>query len=297
MISDMISGISIVCFAASYGVALALEVSRLFFRISVRTAAAIGMASAGLIAHALYLGVQFHKVAAAESPLASWFHWCLVAAWVLAAVYIGLAVARPKTATGVFMLPLVLVLVAVAYPFQDTGPLPPGRASSYWGMIHGVTLLLGTAVVMLGFATGVMYLVQSYRLKHKLPPRQGLRLPSLEWLQRVNGRSTIVSTCLLGPGLLIGIVLNVGEGPLPWTDPVVCTSGLLLAWLLVVSLFELFYEPARRGAKVAYLTVASFIILALVVSILLFGPSKHPGSKLAGVSRPEVSDDAADGRL
>ena len=42
-----------------------------------------------------------------------------------------------------------------------------------------------------------MYLVQSYRLKHKLPPIQGLQLPSLEWLERVNARATVLSALLL----------------------------------------------------------------------------------------------------
>ena len=38
----MLDGISIVCFAASYAVALCLEISRLFFRIGLRTAIMVG---------------------------------------------------------------------------------------------------------------------------------------------------------------------------------------------------------------------------------------------------------------
>ena len=45
----MLSGISIFCFSASYGVALALEVSRLFFRMPVRLIVMIGFAILGWI--------------------------------------------------------------------------------------------------------------------------------------------------------------------------------------------------------------------------------------------------------
>ena len=42
---------------------------------------------------------------------------------------------------------------------------------------------------------------QSYRLKQKLLPRPGLRLPSLEWLQQLNRRSLLLFTGFLALGL------------------------------------------------------------------------------------------------
>jgi len=277
----MLSGISMTCFAASYSVALALEISRLFLRVSVRTALSIGFAAAGLLAHTLYLYVQVQAEWAGGSPLASWYHWCLMVAWVLAAAYVGLALAHPKTTVGLFMLPTVLVLVGVSYPFREAPPFPDRTGAAVWTPIHVVALLLGAAVVVLGFVAGVMYLVQSYRLKHKLPPRQGLRLPSLEWLERINSRSTIVSACLFAAGVLAGILMNVSRGTVPWTDPVVYATGPLLAWLLIASVVELFYRPARQGRKVAYMTVASFVFLGLVLAVtLLVG---HGGERGKGV--------------
>ena len=49
--------------------------------------------------------------------------------------------------------------------------------------LGGQLLLAGTVAVSFGFIAGIMYLVQSWRLKHKLPPQAGFKLPSLEWLQ------------------------------------------------------------------------------------------------------------------
>ena len=52
-------------------------------------------------------------------------------------------------------------------------------------------------------------------------------------------------------------------------------SIVLLVWLVVMTAFTLLYKPATMGRKVAYLTVASFVMLALTLSLVLFGPSDH----------------------
>jgi hypothetical protein len=175
---------------------------------------------------------------------------------------------------------VVLVLIGVAYLFRDQAFFPRNRALQTWGVAHGMMLLLGTVTVSLGFAAGLMYLVQSWRLKQHVPPPSALKLPSLEWLQSVNRQSLILSACLIALGLIAGVILNAlratANAPaVPWNDSVVITSAVLLAWLLAATLFEWLYKPAQQGRKVAYLTVASFLFLALVVAMLLAGGSQH----------------------
>src|SRR5262245_29920155 len=134
----MLSGISTICFAASYSIALALEISRLFFRMPVRLIVMIGFALAGLLAHSLYL---WHRAQTGAMPLSSWHDWYLIAAWVMAAAYIGLTLSRPQTNIGLFMLPVVLALIGVAQPFRDQAAFPRDRALQMWGVAHGVMLL------------------------------------------------------------------------------------------------------------------------------------------------------------
>ena len=229
-----------------------------------------------MLAQTIYLWLRV-KNSVDAAPLSSWFDWLLLVAWGLVAAYLATVVRRPQAAIGIFVLPLVLLFIGVASLFRDVAPFPRAQAQQAWGIIHGISLLLGTVVVMLGFVAGVMYLVQSYRLKHKLPPRQGLKLPSLEWLQSVNKLALLVSVFLLAAGLISGIILNLlkqGDG-VPWTDPVVWTSGVLLLWLIAATIFEICYKPAQQGRKVAYLTVASFVFLGLVLGIVLWSPSEH----------------------
>jgi len=273
----MLSGISIICFSASYAVALALEVSRLFFRMPVRLIVMIGFVLAGLLAHSLYL---WHRAQTGTMPLSSWYDWYLIAAWIITGVYVGLALSRPQTNVGLFLLPVALTLIGVAYEFRDDAAFPRDRALQMWGIAHGLMLLLGTVAVSLGFSAGLMYLVQSWRLKHHVPPRAGLKLPSLEWLQSINRQALIYSSCFIALGLIAGIVLNAVErrsrgAGMPWTDSVVISSAILLVWLLAATLFEWLYKPAQQGRKVAYLTVASFLFLALVMAMLVVGGSQH----------------------
>ena len=274
----MLSGISITCFAASYAVTLMLEISRLFFQVRVRWLVMIGFAAAGLLAHTIYLWMytQSQMQGSLNAPLSSWYDWCLLAAWVLAASYLGLAIRRPHNTLGVFLIPLVLVLIGAAYVVRNEPAFGREEALGYWAMVHGVMLLLATVSASLGFAAGVMYLLQAYRLKHKYVARSGFRLPSLEWLQRFNRRTLLISTGLLAIGLLAGLALNLlrqanREATVAWTDPVVLSSSILFLWLLAVSLFESLYKPARAGKKVAYLTLASFVFLGLVLCLVVLG--------------------------
>ncbi|MCE9545722.1 MAG: cytochrome c biogenesis protein CcsA [Planctomycetia bacterium] len=295
----MLAGISITCFAASYAVALLVELSRLMFRSRVRGALLIGFAGAGLIAQTCYLGMQAIHTPSGIVPLSSWFHWYLLSAWALAIVYLYLTFYHPQNPLGLFLLPLVLGLIGVAYLVrQQPVPLAREEALAAWLWIHVVGLLLGTVAVLVGFATGVMYLVQSWRLKHKLPASSRFQLPSLEWLQQVNARSLVVSMVLMVIGVLGGLVRNAdlvrraAAGGVPWSDPVVWTTALLVGWLIGVVVFNAVYRPSRQGRKVAYLTLASFVLLVLTLAIVLLAPSAHPagGRKSEVGGRKEVGN-------
>jgi ABC-type uncharacterized transport system permease subunit len=140
-------------------------------------------------------------------------------------------------------------------------------------MFHGIALLLGTVTVSIGFLAGLMYLVQSYALKHSRSSANRLRLPSLEWLERVNARTLGISAVLIALGFASGLVLSLathrGDAKyILWTDPVVVSLAAMLAWLIAAEIFRLVYPAARSGRKVAYLTLASFVFL--VISLTSF---------------------------
>ena len=276
----MLANVHVICFAASYSVALVLELSRLLFRSGIRGAVMFGFVGAGWVAHTAFL--YYRAVDTAGAPLSSYRDWYLLAAWVLVVVYFYLACYHPKTHFGVFLLPLVLGLIATGALGADPNPFAREPASKIWGTIHGTSILLATVAVLFGFAAGLMYLGQAWRLKHRQPPLAALRLPSLEWLQRANSRAIVISALMLGMGVISGMILNLityrrHTPMLPWNDPVVLGTLAMFLWLLMHALMSVFYQPVRQGRKVAYLTVASFLFLLIALALGLLLNTQHGG--------------------
>lgn len=270
------SGITILCFAASYALALLLEVAGLWKRFGWHRAVMVLLAVAGLVAHSLYLASH---ATGDLSILNTPEHWYLVVAWVLAAFYLWVVFTSPGTSMGLFVLPLVLVVIGVAIGASDQ-PFAEARASQFWNALHGTLMTLATVTVCVGFVAGLMYLIQSWRLKHKLPPSPQFRLPSLEWLERTNSRSLGFSAVLVAGGFISGIVLSRlrhgGEADYRLlADPVVLSLLLMLVWLVSAEIFRLVYPSARGGRKVAYLTLASFGFL--VITLITFATTDIHG--------------------
>ena len=257
------------------------------FRSAVRGVLLVVIAGAGLTAHSAFL--YYRAVHESGVPLSSNQDWYLLAAWVLAAVYLYLLWFRPRTPFGLALLPMVLGLIGTAALAADPRPFAREPASKVWGTIHGASILLAAVAVLLGFAAGVTYLGQRWRLRRKHGPLRGLRLPSLEWLQHANSHAILLAVFMLGIGIVSGVVLNSirHANPaerLPWSDPVVLATTGMFAWLLIAVAIGHLHRPAWQGRKVAYLTVASFVVLVIVLALMLLPDTRH-GSKGEGGGR------------
>ena len=82
-------------------------------------------------------------------------------------------------------------------------------------------------------------------------------------------------------------------------NPLVVSSVLMFAWLLVSSGIGLVYRPVRQGRRVAYFTMVSFVFLVIALGIMLSAATRHlsrvaastVGNALRGV--PRIAMDAA----
>ncbi|TWT74104.1 cytochrome c biogenesis protein CcsA [Allorhodopirellula solitaria] len=297
--------ISITCFTTSYAIALLIELLRLVGRrVPGRGLAELVMMAIGIFTHVAYLSLR----ATADIPgggagtadgqvieagrLATWTDFSLMVSLGLAICYFVLYLRRPDTVIGFFFLPAILGLIALAISVRHLPPFDRGEATAFWRNVHAISMMLGSAAVLFGFLAGAMYLVQSWRLKHK---RAGsaLRLPTLETLQNLNRRCLVISTVAVGVGLVSGVVMNLNRwGEIPWTNRGIMLSGVLFVWLASATMVEYFYAPASRGRKVAYLTLASFGFLVLAMSGVLTTPhggAAHP----AGVNAETVGDETS----
>ncbi len=270
----MAFGVTVWCFLLSYLIVVVLEYSRPALPFRSRPLWIISWMALGWLTHSMFLVDKIWLDMAAQGVLSSWFQWALLVAWGIATLYLVLLWRRPDNALGTFILPLLMASIALALSLRGAAPFQRETTNTLWKSIHGMSLMIGTMIILFGLATGLMYLVQSYRLKHKLKSQRGFRLPSLEYLQWLNRLSLFISFAMLSLGLLSGIVLNLNkDGHISWFSGGIVFTFALCAWSAAAVAIELTGYRAFGGKRTAYLTLANFVFLALVLGFVLL--SQH----------------------
>jgi ABC-type transport system involved in cytochrome c biogenesis permease subunit len=252
-------------FAASYGLALVLELFQLLWPRPVLRLLGNLFGAGGLLAHSIYLVVQ-------HAALSSQFGVLLILAWVLAVFYLSRSLHYRQATWGVFVLPLILGLTLLAATFpKPEATLAGGNELAYssrerfWGMVHGLLLLLAAVGICLGFVASLMYLVQSRHLKAKDPPSSGLKLMSLERLERMNRQAINLAFPLLTAGVCVGIgLMFLGRNQLSWADPQVV--GAVILWLVFALLLYMRYGVHLTGRQLAQLTIIAFALMLFTLA-------------------------------
>lgn len=274
--------LSVLCFAGTYGLALAADLTRFIVRTRPRWDLTIGLTALGWLVHTAFLANLAWRTQ--SLPISTAFQSLLVLSWILSGIALYLLLSAPKpAAVGVFILPVVLALLAVAslLPPQSRAEWTSlGGWKNLWGVLHGVLLLLGVVSTCVAFASGLMYLVQAHRLKTKRAARFGFTLPSLELSERWNRWAITLAFPFLTFGLFIGLALNLaaqqehGESVLRWTDPKVIFT--MATWLVFAALLHARYRPEWRGQRVMLLTVLAFAFMIFtLVGVDLLLPTAH----------------------
>jgi ABC-type transport system involved in cytochrome c biogenesis permease subunit len=256
-------GVTRFCFAASYAVALMLELLQLLRPRPAQRWLSTVFGAAGLFAQTLFLFVHWPNPALPSGSL-------LLLAWVVAVFYLYGSLHYRRSAWGVFVLPLVLGLVVLSDAFPDvTLSSHPFAGDHFWGLVHGILLFLAAVGMSVGFLASVMYLVQAHRLRAKVNPVSGLKLLSLERLETMNRRAVNLAFPLLTAGLMLGAYrMAQRDEPANWTAPkVIGTAGL---WLAFGLLMYLRYGAHLPGRRLSALTIAAFVLLLATLS------SAHP---------------------
>src|SRR5262249_58614840 len=115
------------CLAASYAVALVLDLWHLSRRRPVHRLAANIFGGAGLLAHPIFLAVQ-------RPPLAWQYGLLLVLAWILAIFYLYGSIHHARQAWGILVLPVVLALVVLAGVFGPPTDADGGRVPGLFSL-------------------------------------------------------------------------------------------------------------------------------------------------------------------
>lgn len=274
------------CFLLSYLLVLVFEAARIYFRFPGRYVLLVSVLVLGLIAHSLFIFNQFALAAPAGEPLqllSNWFQWAVLGAWGLALACLILTIRNPHGSIGLFLIPLVLTLIGLGLLLRGAPPFSAETTINLWRVIHGVGLLVSTMFIALGLAFGAMYLVQSYLLKSRRAVRSRIKLPTLEFLQSMNRLSIFASLGGLTVGLVSGIVLNFNrEGQIAWFSGGIVFTFALFVWVLLAAIMELASRGALGGRRSAYLAIANFVFMVLVLAVVLYGSHGQPTQATSG---------------
>lgn len=283
----MLNNVQVFCFFASYLLAMGLELSRFLGRSRISRWGIQLTATAGLVAHTLYLLGRAQQTGL--PPLLSSTHdWLLVLSWLAMISYLTLTLFDRDLAVGIFLLPIVLICVGATY-FVSQAPAAHLDALRGWKMLHASLLVLGMLGVIVGLVLSLMYLYQQRRLRLRQTLSEGFSVPNLERLARLNRWAILISVPMLTFGFATGVGLGfVGnpesESVFSFTDPLVVASGV--TWIGMVALFTWLLTGTRpRGRQVALLTIwACGFLLVTVVGLQIFTGqfhgSAHGGSQV-----------------
>lgn len=268
--------VTIACFLMSYVVALGFEAAQLLRQHAVSHWLALAMATAGIVAQSIYLVVR-SRTAGMPPLLSSTHDWLLVLALLIVALYVFVELVDRRVALGLFVIPIVLVLVGLSRYVSDAPN--PSLVRAPWrglGMFHASMLVLGMVCVLASFLMSVMYLLQHRRLKTKRGETAGLHLLSLATLSRINWWGIVLAVPLLTLGMATGVWLSYlsasTDAPVSLQRWQFLVSGIV--WLAMAALFLwLLTGRSHSGRMVAWRTLwaCGFLFVTLLLLQLAAG--------------------------
>ncbi|MBY0586857.1 cytochrome c biogenesis protein [bacterium] len=254
---DFASRISLLCFGASYAISMVAELFRFLWPHRWVRWIATGSALAGMLAQTLFL---VHKGWLSQRiPISNQFESLVFVSWLMAMVYLYLILRDRRLSAGIFVLPITIGLVGMAASLSPEEAGASDAGNTVLSATHGLTLLVGTVVMVIATVVAVMYLVKLRQLRRGSVFSR-VRLPALERLDRLNLAAVYLAWPLLTIGLGLGFMLH----HLKISDPKVIST--LIAWFILTVLAHYRYQPEHRGPRVAVLTIVAG--LAVLVSFL-----------------------------
>jgi cytochrome c-type biogenesis protein CcsB len=225
----------------------------------------------GFFLHSALLVLR--TVALKYPPVSNLYESLSFFAWIIMLLYLLTENRQRSWVNGVFVLPLVMVLMGYALILDSQiRPLPAALRSPWLG-IHTTLCFLSYGCFLMAFCFGVMYLWQEKEVKSKKIDVFFFRLPPLGQMDRLGYRAIAFGFLFLTLGIISGSIWAQEAWGSFWSwDP-------KETWSLIVWLIYLVYLHGRimagwRGRKSAYIAIIGFLSVIFTyfgVSFLLSG--------------------------
>jgi ABC-type uncharacterized transport system permease subunit len=215
----------------------------------------------GWLAQTALLTVQATR--ADGFPWTSWAGALNLFVWLVIAAYLIWGCRARYRLLGLAVMPLAFALFALARAGGGTGVGAEPHLSNLFLVLHVGLLLAGLAGFTLAAALAALYVFQERRLKRRAASILRLPAPSLAALDSFTGRTIAVALPALTLGIVAGLVRLVRESG-SFDAAVVAT---LVAWAVYGGVLVLRYGFAVRGRRFAYLALAGFALVLVILPI------------------------------
>jgi ABC-type uncharacterized transport system permease subunit len=221
----------------------------------------------GWLAQTALLAVQ-----AASSDGFPWTDWAgtlNLFAWLVVSAYLFWGCRSRFRLLGLAVMPLTVVLLALAYLGGGAVEEGEARLSTAFLAVHAGLVLVGFAGLTLAAALAGLYLWQERGLKQRRPGILRLQAPALVTLERLSARTVAISMAALTLGIAVGLVRLERDGG--GVDALVAlTFGVWTLYAVFLLLRHVVGWRGRRGAYVALAGLVPVLAITLGLSVTHF---------------------------
>ena len=219
------------------------------------------LAAGGLVFQTL--AIVFRGLSAGHFPFVGIYESMVLVAWAIVLVWHVLESFTKIKAVGLYVMPVVLVLLTVALiKYNPPVGLAPALRSDIV-IVHVSVMLLAIGCLYVGGGAAIIYLVEEALLRRRKTGGVLGRLPSLATLDRLIYHATLLGLPFLTMGMAAGVIRAETFGVPGWpTDPMVLLS--LAAWAVYAVLIAGRVRGGWSGAAVSWLAVAGLVLLLVI---------------------------------
>ena len=189
-------------------------------------------------------------------PWTTWAGSLNLFVWLVVGAYLFWGCRARYRLLGLAVMPLAVVLLALAY-FGGGADEGEGPASTAFVVVHVGLVLAGFAGLTIAGLLSVLFLWPERKLKRHAATIFRLGAPALVTLDRLAGRTVLVSLPVLTLGIGTGLARLVAEGG----DLDALMAATILAWGVFATYLLLRLGAGWRGRRAAVLAVVGIALV------------------------------------
>jgi ABC-type transport system involved in cytochrome c biogenesis permease subunit len=244
-----------------YAGAFAIFVVQFLTKSPTLTRVGLWLAAFGLVSQTV--AIVLRGFSAGHVPFEGAYESLVMVSWSIVLVWHILESFTKMRAVGLFVLPVVLVLLTVAWT-QYNAPvgLTPALRSDIV-VLHVVVMLTAIGCLYVAGGAAVLYLIEESLLRRHHADGVLGRLPSLGTLEKLVYHATLVGLPFLTAGMLAGVIrAETYSVPQWWHDPMVLLA--VGAWALYAALLWGRVRADWVGSRLAWLAVTGMVVLLVI---------------------------------